>query len=77
MAGWSSGGMQTLHAPTLALVFALLLVAYSVRDLDRKACADGYFHVVGRRFSARRARTGHRGRRRDRPRRARRARQRR
>jgi len=49
-AGWS-GGMQTLHAPTLALIFALLLIAYTVRDLDRKAGADGYFHVVGRPFT--------------------------
>ena len=47
MAG-SAGGMQSLQAPTLALVFALLLIAYSVRDLDRKAGADGYFRVVGR-----------------------------
>ena len=51
MATGSSGGMQTLHAPTLALVFALLLIAYSVRDVDRKAGADGYFHVVGRHFT--------------------------
>ena len=50
-AGGSSGGTQTLHAPTLALVFVLLLIAYTVRDLDREACADGYFHVVGRRFT--------------------------
>ena len=47
MATGLSGGMQTLQAPTLALVFALLLIAYSVRDADRKACADGHFHVVG------------------------------
>jgi len=47
----SAGGMQSLHAPTLAFVFALLLIAYTVRDLDRKAGADGYFHVVGRRFT--------------------------
>ena len=51
MAGGSSGGTQTLHAPTPAFVFALLLIAYTVRDLDRQACADGYFHVVGRRFA--------------------------
>ena len=50
MAG-SPGGTQSLHAPTLAFVFALLLIAYTVRDLDRKAGADGYFHVVGRRFT--------------------------
>ena len=51
MAAGSPGGMQTLHAPTLALIFALLLIAYTVRDLDRQACADGYFHVVGRPFT--------------------------
>ena len=51
MAAGSPGGIQTLHAPALGLVFALLLIAYSVRDVDRKACADGYFHVVGRRFT--------------------------
>ena len=53
MAGMAGGaaGMQTLHAPTLALVFTLLLVGYTVRDLDRQACADGYFHVVGRHFA--------------------------
>jgi len=51
MAG-SAGGTQSLHAPTLALVFTLLLIAYTVRDLDRKAGADGYFHVVGRRFTS-------------------------
>ena len=51
MAAGSPGGMQTLHAPTLALIFALLLIAYTVRDLDRKAGADGYFHVVGRPFT--------------------------
>ena len=39
----SAGGMQSLHAPTPAFVFALLLVAYTVRDLDRKAGVDGYF----------------------------------
>jgi hypothetical protein len=51
MAAGSSDGMQTLHAPTLALIFALLLIACTVRDLDRKAGADGYFHVVGRPFT--------------------------
>jgi len=53
MAGMAGGasGMQTLHAPTLALVFTLLLIGYTVRDLDRQACADGYFHVVGRHFA--------------------------
>ncbi len=51
MAGGSSSGTQTLKLPTLALVFVLALVAYTVRDLDRRACADGYFHVVGGRFA--------------------------
>jgi hypothetical protein len=51
MAAGSAGATQSLHAPTLALVFALVLIAYSVRDVDRTACADGYFHVVGRRFT--------------------------
>jgi hypothetical protein len=45
-AGGSSGGTQTLRLPTLAFVFVLLLVGYTVRDLDRQALADGYFHVV-------------------------------
>jgi hypothetical protein len=44
MAGGSSGGM-----PTLALIFALLLIAFTIHDLDRPAGVDGYFHVVGRR----------------------------
>ena len=46
MGGGAADGMQTLHAPTLAFVFVLLLIGYTVRDLDRQACADGYFHVV-------------------------------
>ncbi len=50
MAGGSSGGMPTLHASTLALIFALLVVAFIVHDVDRRADVDGYFHVVGRRF---------------------------
>jgi hypothetical protein len=49
MAGGSAVGMPALHAPTLALVFALLLIAFTVHDLDRQAGADGYFHVAGRR----------------------------
>ena len=48
MAGWSSSGLPTLHAPTLALIFALLLVAFTVHDLDRRAGVDGYFRTVGR-----------------------------
>ena len=47
MAGGPSGGIQTLQAPTLALIFALLLIAFTVHDLDRPAGVDGYFHVVG------------------------------
>jgi len=50
MTGGSSGTLPTVHAPTLAFVFTVLLVAFTVRDLDRRASADGYFHVVGRRF---------------------------
>ncbi|MFZ0165750.1 MAG: hypothetical protein WAL12_19400 [Trebonia sp.] len=48
MAGWSSGGLPALRAPTLALIFALLLVAFAVHDLDRRAGVDGYFRTVGR-----------------------------
>ena len=48
MGGGSSGGTPTLHASTLALIFALLLIAFTVRDLDRPG-VDGYFRVVGRR----------------------------
>ena len=47
MAGGSSGGMPALHTSTLALIFALLLIAFTVHDLDRPAGVDGYFHVVG------------------------------
>lgn len=43
----SSGGILTLRAPTLALIFALLLVAFTVHDLDQRAGVDGYFHVAG------------------------------
>ena len=49
MAGGSSGGTLALHAPTLALIFALLLIAFTVHDLDRPAGVDGYFYVAGRR----------------------------
>jgi hypothetical protein len=41
-------GMPVLHAPTLALIFALLLIALTVHDLNRQADADGYFQVAGR-----------------------------
>jgi hypothetical protein len=49
MAG-ASGTLPTVHAPTLAFVFAVLLIACTVRDLDRPASTGDYFHVVGRRF---------------------------
>jgi hypothetical protein len=48
MTGGTSDGIPALHAPTLALIFALLLVAFTVHDLDRPAGEDGYFHVAGR-----------------------------
>ena len=48
---WGSSGLPALHAPTLALLFVLLLTASAVRDLDRRAAADGYFHVVTRPFA--------------------------
>jgi Domain of unknown function (DUF5134) len=35
MAGWSSSGLPALRAPALALIFALLLIAFTVHDLDR------------------------------------------
>jgi hypothetical protein len=41
-----SGGIGTLRLSVLALIFVLLLVGYTVRDLDRPADADGYFHVL-------------------------------
>jgi hypothetical protein len=50
MAGGSSGGMPTLNASALALIFALLLIAFTVHDLDRPAGVDGYFRVAGRRY---------------------------
>ena len=37
MAWGSADGMPTLHAPMLALIFALLLIAFAVHDLDRQA----------------------------------------
>jgi hypothetical protein len=36
-AGGSSPGVPTLHASALALIFALLVIAFTVRDLDRRA----------------------------------------
>ena len=40
MGGWSSSGLPTLHVPALALLFTLLLIAFAVRDLDRRAGTD-------------------------------------
>lgn len=51
MAGWSAGGPPALRAPTLALAFALLLIGFTVRDLDRRASVDGYFRAAGRRLA--------------------------
>ena len=48
--GWLVQRHADAEVATLALVFVLALVAYTVRDLDRRACADGYFHVVARRL---------------------------
>ncbi len=46
--GFSSSGLPALRAPALALIFTLLLIAFAVRDLDRRAGADGYFQAAGR-----------------------------
>ena len=46
-----TGGTPALRAPTLALILALLLIAFTVHDLDRQAGVDGvdgYFQAVGR-----------------------------
>lgn len=48
MAGGTPGGTPTLHAPTLALILALLLIAFTVHDMDRRAGVDGNFHAAGR-----------------------------
>ena len=48
MAGMPGMGGSALHAPTLALILALLLIAFTVYGVDRQAGADGYFHAVGR-----------------------------
>jgi Domain of unknown function (DUF5134) len=37
MAWGSADGMPTLHAPMLALIFALLVIAFAVHDLDQQA----------------------------------------
>ena len=46
MASGTSGGL-----PALALIFVLLLVAFTVHDLNRRAGVDGYFPVTGRPFA--------------------------
>jgi Domain of unknown function (DUF5134) len=51
MSGMSGMGGSS-GMPTLALIFALLLIAFTIHDLDRPASVDGYFHVVGRRSVA-------------------------
>lgn len=43
----SSGGLPVLHAPVLALIFALLLIALTVHDLNRQGDLDGYFRQSG------------------------------
>jgi hypothetical protein len=53
MASGSSSALPTLAVPTLAFAFALLVIAFTVRDLDRPASADGHVRVAGgRRFPA-------------------------
>ena len=56
-AGGSSPGVPTLHASALALIFALLVIAFTVRDLDRRALTaaaegpasgDGIAHTAER-----------------------------
>jgi hypothetical protein len=44
----TSSGLPTLQAPVLALIFTLLLIAFAVHDLDRRAGGDGYFEAAGR-----------------------------
>ena len=51
IAGGSSGGMPAPHASTPGLIFALLLIALTVYDVNRPAGVEGYFHGVGRRFA--------------------------
>jgi len=48
MAGGTPGGTPTLHAPTLALILALLLIAFTVHDIDLRAGVDGNFHAASR-----------------------------
>jgi uncharacterized protein DUF5134 len=48
MAGGTPGGTPTLHAPTLALILSLLLIAFTVHDLDQRAGVDGNFQAAAR-----------------------------
>ena len=48
MAGGTPGGTPTLHAPTLALLLTLLLIAFTVHDLDLRAGVDGNFQAAAR-----------------------------
>jgi hypothetical protein len=49
MGGSSGSAMQTLSLPTVALIFAFLLVGYAVRDLDRISgpAAGGRYNLAG------------------------------
>jgi hypothetical protein len=51
-AGGSSGGGPVLQVPTLALICALLLITFTVLDLDWQASVGGHFQVAGRPFAA-------------------------
>jgi hypothetical protein len=51
-ASGSSGGGPALQVPTLALICALLLIAFTVLDLDWQAGVGGHFHVAGRPLAA-------------------------
>jgi hypothetical protein len=50
MAGGSSSARPTLALPTLAFAFAVLVIAFTIRDLDRPAGSGGYFGGAGRRW---------------------------
>jgi Domain of unknown function (DUF5134) len=50
MATVAPGATPAVHASTLALIFALLLIACIVHDLNVRAGADDYFQVMGRRL---------------------------
>jgi hypothetical protein len=52
MATVAPGATPAVHASTLALIFALLLIACTVHDLDWRAGVDDYFQVTGRRLES-------------------------